>query len=131
MKPKRIPYVIFVERGGMKVAFPVTSFGLMETPGQVAMSAAVAMSKLMMSFPGREGSLPFSPLEGSTILLRRRGEEQPLDPSLSLKRQLEDHWRPLDQEALDELGFGELTEDIRHGEAYVVLELFEQYGSLN
>jgi hypothetical protein len=128
---KRVKYVVFIRRGDMRVAFPTTSFGLMETPGQVAMSAAVAMAKLMVAYPGREGALPFSPLEGSTILLRLDGEKKPLDPSLSLKRQLEGRWKPLDQEALEGLGIHELTEDIRHGEVYVMLELFEMYGSLN
>lgn len=128
---KKVPHVLFIGRGGMKVVFPLTDFGLMETPGQVAMSAAVAMSKLMIAFPAREGAMPFSPLQGNTIMLRLKGADKPLDPSLSLKRQLKDQWKTLDQAALDELGMENLTEDIRHAETYVELELFEQYGSPN
>lgn len=124
-------HVIFVTYAGMRVAFPMTDFGLMETPGQLAMSSAVALAKLMIAFPGRPGSKPFSPLKGSTILLRPVGELQPLDPSLSMKRTLKDRWKPLDQEALDNLGMQELTENIREAESYVELELFEMYGSLN
>jgi hypothetical protein len=89
------------------------------------------MAKLMVEYPGHPGAQPFLPLEDVRILLRLKGEQKSLDPSLSLKRQLKEQWRPLDQEALDALGFEQLTEEIRTADVYVELELFESYGSVN
>lgn len=126
---KRVPYVIFVEWGGMKVTFGVTKFGLMEYPGQIAMSAAHALAKLMIEFPDREGSRPFLPIDGVEYRLKIKGADDALNPMVMMHRAFAGQWKMLDQEALDRLGFEQLTEELRHGESYIELELVETHAS--
>jgi len=126
---KKVPYVLFVEWGGMKVAFGVTKYGLMEYPGQIAMSSAHALAKLMVQYPEREGSRPFLPLDNIEYRLQVKGADDALNPMVMMHRALAGLWKILDQEALDRLGFDQLTEELRHGENYIELELVETHAS--
>lgn len=127
--PKKVPYLIVVNWGGMRTAFGVTDFGLLEYPGQLAMSCTQSFAKLMIEYPDREGIRPFLPLPDVQYRLKITDQEAELKAASMMKRQFQGHWKELTDDELQRLGFNELTEELRSAEVFIELDLIEVHAS--
>lgn len=122
---EKVTHIIQVRRGTMRVNFPFSKQGIKETdPGMLAHSAVSGLVRLQFQFPDRENPNPIDVLGKVPIVLKLPDRDGPLQPDLSLERQLEGKWEMVDAEKIKDLGVDAVQEI--HGRcSFVILELVE------
>lgn len=119
-KETKVEFVIQVRRGKARVNWPLTHYGLLEDPTDLARGSALALVQLQMAYP-QMADRPINLGSKVPLVLKLPDRDGALQPDIALGIQLDGQWKVIDTEELGEEGLTEVMSKAH----FVVLELVE------